>query len=89
MLPIDWLWLLALCLTGMSGHYLLIRALEMTDAASIQPFTYYQLVMVSSLGVLLYGEVLRSNMLIGSAVVVAAGLFTVWREVQRSRKSKQ
>lgn len=88
MVPIDWLWLLALCLTGMSGHYLLIRALEMTDAASIQPFTYYQLVVVSTLGVVLYGEMLRSNMLIGSAVVVAAGLFTVWREIQRSRNNK-
>lgn len=89
MLPVDWLWLLALCITGMSGHYLLIRALEMTDAATIQPFTYYQLVVVSALGIILYGEVLRTNMLIGSAIVVAAGLFTVWREMQRSKKAKQ
>lgn len=87
--PMDWIWMLALCLTGMSGHYLLIRALEVTDAASIQPLTYYQLVIVSIMGVMLYGEVLRSNMIIGCAIVVAAGLFTVWREIQASRKAKQ
>lgn len=89
MVPIDWLWLLALCITGMSGHYLLIRALELTDAASIQPFTYYQLVIVTGLGVLLYGELLRYNMLIGSSFVVAAGLFTVWRELKKSRQARE
>jgi drug/metabolite transporter (DMT)-like permease len=86
--PMDWIWMLALCLTGMSGHYLLIRALEVTDAASIQPLTYYQLVVVSIMGVTLYGEVLRGNMIIGCAIVVAAGLFTAWREIQLSRKRK-
>lgn len=87
--PTDWIWMAGLCATGMTGHYLLIRALEVTDAASIQPLTYYQLVIVSIMGVTLYGEVLKANMVIGCAIVVAAGLFTAWREIQRSRKAKQ
>lgn len=80
--PADWLWMLALCLTGMSGHYLLIRAFALADAASIQPFSYYQLVLVSILGVVLYGEILTTNMLIGASIVVSAGLFTIWRELK-------
>jgi drug/metabolite transporter (DMT)-like permease len=89
MLPIDWLWMLALCITGMSGHYLLIRAFELADAASVQPFSYYQLVLVSILGVSFYGEVLTSNMIIGAAIVISAGLFTIWRESMAARKLRR
>ena len=88
MAPVDWGWMLALCITGMSGHYLLIRAFELADAVSIQPFSYYQLVLVSILGVSLYGEVLSTHMIIGAAIVIAAGLFTIWRERMTARQRR-
>ncbi len=88
MAPYDWGWMLALCVTGMSGHYLLIRAFELADAASVQPFSYYQMVLVSILGVSLYGEVLSTHMVVGAAIVVAAGLFTIWREQMLARKKR-
>lgn len=84
----DWGWMLALCMTGMSGHYLLIRAFEVADAASIQPFSYYQLVLVSIVGVTLYGEVLSAHMVIGAAIVISAGLFTIWREQMVARRKR-
>ena len=88
MAPHDWLWMLALCITGMSGHYLLIRAFELADAASVQPFSYYQLVLVSIVGVMIYGEVLTAHMVIGAAIVIAAGLFTIWREQLTARRRR-
>ncbi|NTJ41764.1 DMT family transporter [Agrobacterium larrymoorei] len=89
MAPQDWLWMLALCITGASGHYLLIRAFELADAASVQPFSYYQLVLVSIVGVTIYGEVLTLHMVIGAMVVIAAGLFTIWREQMAARKNRR
>ncbi|KAA3511668.1 MULTISPECIES: DMT family transporter [Agrobacterium] len=88
MLPYDWGWMLALCITGMSGHYMLIRAFEFADAASVQPFSYYQLVLVSIVGVSLYGEVLSPHMVGGAAIVIAAGLFTIWREQMAARRKR-
>ncbi|EKJ96387.1 hypothetical protein C241_08018 [Bradyrhizobium lupini HPC(L)] len=87
--PHDWGWMLALCITGMSGHYCLIKAFELADAASVQPFSYYQLVLVSIIGVTIYGEVVTSNMVIGAAIVIAAGLFTIWREHMTARKGRR
>ena len=58
----------------------------MTDAASVQPFSYYQLVLVSIIGVTIYGEIVTSNMVLGAAIVIAAGLFTIWREHVVGRK---
>lgn len=81
--------MLALCITDMSGHYCLIKAFELADAASVQPFSYYQLVLVSIIGVTVYGEVVTSNMVLGAAIVIAAGLFTIWREHVVGRKERR
>ena len=81
----DSLWMLALCCTSVTGHYLLIRAYDLAEASALQPLTYLQLVFISALGVWQFGEVLRANVIIGAAVVVAAGLFTLWRQQVRAR----
>ncbi|QXZ79411.1 MULTISPECIES: DMT family transporter [Rhizobium] len=78
--PHDWIWMGLLCLTGMSSHYCLIRAYDLLDAVVIQPLTYLQLVYAAIIGVVVFGEVLTANMVVGAAIVVAAGMFTVWRE---------
>ncbi|MDK1492416.1 DMT family transporter [Sinorhizobium sp. 7-81] len=78
--PTDWVWMLLLCITGTSSHYFLIRAYDMLDAVAVQPLTYLQLVFASIMGVTIFGETLTTNMILGSILVVAAGIFTVWRE---------
>ncbi len=75
----DWGWMALLCVSGAFGHWLLIRCYEMAEASAVQPFAYLQLVFVSILGILVFGETLRANVVIGATVVVAAGLFTLWR----------
>ncbi|MAM12818.1 MAG: EamA family transporter [Rhizobiaceae bacterium] len=76
----DWGWLVALCFTGISGHYLLIRALAVTEAVTVQTITYMQLVYGSLFGVLVFKEQLTSHMIVGGLTVVGAGVFTIWRE---------
>ncbi|MCA1405796.1 DMT family transporter [Ensifer sp. IC3342] len=78
--PTDWGWMLLLCITGTSSHYFLIRAYDMLDAVAVQPLTYLQLVFASIMGVTIFNETLTANMVFGSILVVAAGIFTVWRE---------
>lgn len=78
----DWGWMGLLCLTGAGGHYLLIKTYEVAEASVVQPFAYFQLVFASIMGVILFDEVIRSNVAIGATIIVAAGLFTFWRERQ-------
>jgi drug/metabolite transporter (DMT)-like permease len=81
----DWLWMLTLCITGTSGHYLLIRAFTLLDAVVVQPMTYIQTVLVCLIGVFFFGEVMTVNMIVGCAIVIGAGTFTIWREAVLSR----
>lgn len=83
----DWLWMGLLCITGASGHYLLIKCYEQAEASAVQPFAYFQLVFVSIIAISFFGETTDLPTVIGAAIVVGAGLFTVWRERQVSRRS--
>lgn len=75
----DWIWMGALCLLAVLGHWLLIKCYEVAEASAVQPFAYLQLVFASSIGIFFFGETLRWNVALGGAVVVLAGLFTLWR----------
>lgn len=83
----DWGWMSVLCCTGILGHWLLIRAYEVAEASTVQPFAYFQLVFVSLLGLFLFHETLRTNVVVGAAIVVAAGLFTLWRQRVREKQT--
>ncbi len=76
----DWAWMSALCITGVLGHWLLIRCYEVAEASAVQPFAYAQLVFAAAVGILVFGEDLRLNVITGVAIIVGAGLFTLWRE---------
>nr|WP_111299932.1 DMT family transporter [Paracoccus saliphilus] len=85
--PMDWIWMGCLCICGMSSHYLMIRSYEMAEASALQPFAYTQLVWVSFIGVWLFDETLRANVVIGGAIVVGAGIFTLLRQRRKSLAS--
>ncbi len=84
--PDYWFWMLALCVTGMSGHYLLIRAFDVLDAVVVQPIFYLQTVLVCIIGTVLFGELMSWNMIAGGVVVIGAGLFTILREAQLGKR---
>ena len=80
----DWGWMALLCMTGALGHYLLIRTYEVAEASAVQPFAYLQLPFASAVGVAVFGEVIRLPVAAGAAIIVLAGLFTLWRERQNA-----
>lgn len=84
----DWGLMLVLCILSAAGHWFLIKAYAAAEAATVQPFAYLQLVWVSVLGITLFGEVLRLNVALGAALVVVAGLFTLWRQYVRAHEAK-
>lgn len=79
----DWIWMAVLCVSGACGHWLLIRCYEVAEVSAVQPFAYFQLVFASSIGIVVFGETIRPNVAFGVGIIVAAGLFTLWRERQK------
>ena len=76
----DWSIMLILSASGMLGHFLLIKCYEVAEASAVQPFAYLQLIWASLIGVIIFGEQITTNVLLGACIIVGAGLFTLWRE---------
>ncbi|MEM7075188.1 MAG: DMT family transporter [Pseudomonadota bacterium] len=76
----DWAWMITLCFTGAAGHFTLIKCYEVAEASAVQPFAYLQLVFASLIGVTVFSETIRTNVAAGAALIVGAGLFTLWRQ---------
>lgn len=83
----DWPWMAALCVTGIASHYCLIRAYDILEAVEVQPLTYLQLVVGALIAVLVFHEQLTWNVLTGASIVVAAGLFSMFRERLRAKRA--
>ncbi len=65
---------------GSFGHYLLIAAHRLAPAAVLSPFIYAELVLVIALGFLVFGDLPNRWTLTGAAIVVASGLYLLYRE---------
>ncbi len=84
----DYGWMLCLCITGTTGHFMLIKAVELADAATVQPFAYLQLVFASAIGLLVFDESIDRFMVTGAAMIVGAGIFTIWRARVAQNRSR-
>jgi drug/metabolite transporter (DMT)-like permease len=83
MTPLDSAMMALLCVTGATGHYLLIKCYDVAEASAVQPFAYLQLPFAASLGIMVFGEEIRPNVVFGASLIVGAGLFTLWRQRQK------
>jgi drug/metabolite transporter (DMT)-like permease len=78
----DWLWMLTLCSTAVIGHFLMIKAYEVAEAGTVQPFAYFQLLFILILGLTLFGERPDAWTYAGAALILAAGLYTLVRQAR-------
>lgn len=62
------------------SHWLLLKCYQATEASRVQPYAYLQIVFVTLIGVTVYDEALALPVVIGTAIVVGAGLYALWRE---------
>jgi len=78
--PLPWLIMLVVGALGGFGHWLLILAHRMAPATVLAPFIYSQLVWMVALGWLVFGQLPDRWTFIGGAIVVASGLYLLYRE---------
>ena len=79
LLPIDRsdiFLMLILCILGVIGHFTLIKAFEFAEATVVQPFAYFHLVFASIIGVSIFNESLNWPIVVGSSIVILAGIFS-------------
>jgi drug/metabolite transporter (DMT)-like permease len=76
----DLLFLGLLGVISMSAYFCVNRSLKLAPAASVAPYQYTLIVWAILFGYPVFGDVPTAHMLIGAAIIIAAGLFIFWRE---------
>jgi drug/metabolite transporter (DMT)-like permease len=89
---IDFLALFGAGLCGGVGQVLLTQSYRFGDASLIAPFEYTSMIWALTASLLIFGTWPNSVMLFGTVIVVAAGLFVIWRErqlgIERTRSKR-
>jgi len=79
--------LLALASFFIIGGYLAsVMVMRVGEISFVAPFRYTGLIWALALGYLAFGDWPRPLTLLGAAIVVAMGMFTLYREAQQRRK---
>jgi len=84
----DIVLLALLGVVAMLAHVLVNRALKLADAATVAPLQYTLLFWAIVFGWLVFGDVPRASMMVGSGFIIASGLFIFFREQQLKRQGR-
>lgn len=83
----EWLLLMLVGAIGGFSHFVLIKAYEYAPPSVLAPFAYTNLIWSVSIGYLLFGDLPDRYTAAGAAIIVASGLYTLYREQVRRREA--
>ncbi len=75
-------WVIAGILMGMVAVFAITAAMRVGDIAVVTPFRYTRLVFALIIALIVFGEEVDALTLLGAAIVIATGLYSLWRERQ-------
>jgi drug/metabolite transporter (DMT)-like permease len=97
---VDWVWpaepwiwalMIAYGAVGALGHYIFVIAHRHAPASTLAPFLYSQILSVTAIGWLIFGDLPDQFTIAGSAIIIASGLYLWHREqvVTKARAQQQ
>ena len=86
--PRAWVWLSCTVLFACLGYYLVILAMRVGEMSFVAPFRYMSLLAALLLGWFVLDEWPDTLTMIGSVIVVATGVFALYRERQLGMQTK-
>ena len=72
--------LVTIGILGGVGQILMTQSYRYGDASLIAPFEYTSMIWAVLLGWFVFGQLPEAAVLVGSMIVIAAGIFVIWRE---------
>ncbi|GLO78569.1 DMT family transporter [Sulfitobacter pontiacus] len=77
---VQWLFMGAALTTGMVAYYGIVAAMRIGEISFVTPFRYARLLFAMVVGITIFGERPDRLTYVGATIIVASGIYTVWRE---------
>lgn len=82
-----WLYFLSALTIGLFAYYAIVAAMRVGEVSFVTPFRYARLVFALVIGIAIFDESPDALTLIGAAIIVASGIYTVWRDRRVARQA--
>jgi drug/metabolite transporter (DMT)-like permease len=83
--PADLLLALVAGTIGLGAHFCMFHAFRLADASLLAPINYTRIIASVLLGYLIFGDLPDTYTVVGGAIIVASGLFIIYRESRARR----
>jgi drug/metabolite transporter (DMT)-like permease len=80
MSAMDWTYITIALTIGLFAYYAIVAAMRLGDISFVSPFRYIRMIFALIIGIAVFNENPDTLTLIGAAIIVASGIYTVWRE---------
>jgi drug/metabolite transporter (DMT)-like permease len=80
-----WLLMGSAVALGAVSYYAIVAAMRVGEVGFVTPFRYTRMIFALCVGITVFNERPDTLMLLGAAIVIASGIFTVWRERKLNR----
>ncbi|BAQ69265.1 integral membrane protein DUF6 [Rhodovulum sulfidophilum] len=87
--PAAWVPLGVIGLAGLTAHFCLTNALSVAPASIVMPLDFLRLPVIAVVGMLLYGEPLDPNVMIGAAIILVANFLNLRGESRQARHARR
>jgi len=76
----EWLLVIAAALMGAFSYRFIVTAMRLGDIAVVTSFRYSRMIFALVIGIAVFAEWPDSMTLLGAAIIIGSGLYTLWRE---------
>ena len=83
----DTLRLIAAVVIGIAAYYAVVGATRLGDVSVVSPFRYSRMVFALIVGALAFAERPDLLTILGAAIIIGSGFFSIWREARFRRAS--
>lgn len=85
----NWRDLAAALTLGVAAYYAIVAAMRVGEVSAVTPFRYSRLIFALIIGVTVFGERPDVWTLAGAAIIIASGLYTIFRERHIARQMRK
>ncbi|MEL7114894.1 MAG: DMT family transporter [Pseudomonadota bacterium] len=75
-----WAYLIGVGIIASISHLFVTGALRFAPASTVAPLQYLEIIAATLLGYLIFSDLPDAQTILGVAIIVASGLFVIWRE---------
>ncbi len=84
----QWILLLVMGFFALGAQFFMMQAIKLAPVSVIAPLLYISLVFAVTVDVLFWGIVPDQTTLLGAGIIIAAGLYVIYRESAQRKRSK-